>query len=75
MSAEIPGQISNRDWRIGCSCKPKYRHDPLYYERGKIIDVLLSGTGGLDAKHGILQIRMDDTDQVILRRADEWVTA
>lgn len=75
MSAEIPGEISNKDWRIGCSCKPKYRHDELWYERGRIIDVLPSGTAGLEDKDGILKIKMDSTDRVILRRADEWVTA
>lgn len=62
------------DWRVGLSCTPKYRHDDLWYERGRIIDVLPDGTNGLADKDGILKIKMD-SGSVILRRADEWVTA
>ena len=62
------------DWRIGLSCKPKYRHDELYYERGRIIAVEPSGTAGLEDENGILRIKME-SGGVILRRSEEWVTA
>lgn len=62
------------DWRVGLSCKPKYRHDDLWYERGIIVAVEPSGTAGLVDPSGILRIKME-SGGVILRRADEWVTA
>ena len=62
------------DWRIGLTVKPKYRTDPRYYERGKIIDVHPSGTGGVFDDAGVLRIKLDAGD-VILQRAEDWVTA
>jgi len=63
-----------QDWRIGLSAKPKYRNDDLFYERGEIIDVFPSGTGGIFDKDGVLKIRME-SGLVILRASDQWVTA
>lgn len=65
-------QVTN--WRIGLTVKPKYRNDPLHYEQGTVIDVLPDGTAGLFDKAGVLKIRME-TGSVILRRADDWITA
>lgn len=62
------------DWRIGLTVKPKYRSDPLKYEQGIVLEVLPDGTNGLSGKDGVLKIKMD-SGQVILRRADEWMTA
>lgn len=64
-----------RDWRIGLSCKPKYRSDPRYYERGEIIDVHPSGTGGVFDDAGVLRIKLQSNGDIILQRADDWVTA
>lgn len=63
------------DWRIGLACKPKYRTDPRYYERGEVIDVHQSGTGGVFDDAGVLRIKLDHNGEVILQRADDWVTA
>jgi hypothetical protein len=71
----LEGDVSEkRDWRIGLSCKPKYRTHPLYYERGEILDVEPSGTGGIVDPNGVLRIKMQD-GKVFLAPADEWVTA
>lgn len=64
----------NKDWRIGLSVKVKYRNHPRYYERGKIVDVLPSGTGGLVDADGILVIETE-TGAKILERADDWMSA
>src|SRR5438874_13331027 len=48
-----------RDYRIGLSVKPKHRTHALYYERGKIIAVHASGTGGLSDPGGILRIELE----------------
>lgn len=40
-----------RDWRIGLSCKPKYRTHPLYYEGpGRIIDTCHRATETVDMR-------------------------
>lgn len=67
------GQV-NGDWRVGLTVKPKLRSDPLFYERGVVLNVLPSGTGGLYDDSGILKISME-SGAVILRRAEDWVTA
>lgn len=74
------GVLANRwaevkpDYRIGLSCKPKYRSHELYYERGKIIETHPDGTGGLSDKDGILRIQME-SGKTFLARADDWQTA
>ena len=65
---------TKRDWRIGLSCKPKYRNHELFYERGEIVNVHRSGHGGIFDKDGVLEIRMQ-SGRVLLSRADEWITA
>ena len=62
------------DWRIGLSVKPKYRNDELFYEQGEVIAVLPSGTNGIIDRDGVLKIRMQ-SGTIILRAADQWVTA
>lgn len=62
------------DWRIGLTVKAKYRSDPLYYERGKVVDVHGSGFCGIDDKDGVLRIKLD-SGNVILSASDKWVTA
>lgn len=62
------------DWRIGLSVKPKFRNDDLYYERGIVLDILPSGTNGLEDPTGVLKIKMG-SGNIILRKADDWVTA
>jgi hypothetical protein len=64
----------SEDWRVGLSCKPKYRTHDLYYERGKILKVCPSGTSNLFDKDGILMIEME-SGRVFYARSDEWVTA
>ncbi len=62
------------DWRIGLSCKPKYRTHPLRYEgHGKIIEVHPSGTGGIVDRDGVLRIELNG--RTFLAPADEWMTA
>lgn len=62
------------DWRIGLSCKPKYRTHPLRYEApGKIIAVEPSGTDGIVDRDGVLRIEIGG--KVILAASDEWMTA
>ncbi len=63
------------DWRIGLTCKPKYRSDPRYYERGTIRDVHPNGTGNIFDDNGVLQIQLIHSGETILARADDWVTA
>lgn len=63
-----------KDWRIGLSCKPKYRTHELYYERGKIIQVHPSGFGNIVDPDGVLMIEMD-SGTVFLDKADNWITA
>jgi hypothetical protein len=65
---------AKQDWRIGLTVKPKYRNDPLRYEQGVVLDVHQDGYAGLSDPNGIIRISMD-TGAVILRRADDWVTA
>lgn len=65
---------AKRDWRIGCSVKPKMRTHELYYERGEIVEVFPSGTAGIHDKDGVLQIRMQ-TGRVLMAPADDWMTA
>ncbi len=62
------------DWRIGLTVKPKYRHDPLRYSQGVVLNVHPTGTGGIVDPHGVLRIRLE-SGSVILRPADEWMTA
>lgn len=64
----------DQDWRVGLTVKPKYRCDELRYEQGKVIAVFPSGHGGIDDLDGVLQIQME-SGSVILRPADQWVTA
>ena len=47
-----------KDWRIGLSCKPKYRGHDLFYEVGIIEDAFPSGHGGIFDDHGVLKIHM-----------------
>lgn len=62
------------DYRIGLSCKPKYRKHELYYEgRGKIVGVEPSGTAGIVDKDGVLKIELNG--RTFLAPADEWMTA
>jgi len=63
-----------KDWRIGVSVKPKFRGHELHYERGKVLDVGPSGTGGLIDRTGILKIEME-SGFTFWARADEWITA
>lgn len=63
-----------KDWRIGLSCKPKMRNHELYYERGKIVAVHPSGTGGISDPNGVLTIEME-SGRTFLARADDWQTA
>ncbi len=60
---------TGKDWRIGLSVKPKYRP-----EAGVVLDVLPSGTAGIVDETGVLKIRLI-SGTVILRGADDWVTA
>lgn len=71
---KLEAEHAKRDWRIGISCKPKYRTHELFYESGVIDDVFPSGHGGIFDEHGVLKIRMA-SGRVLLAKADEWVTA
>lgn len=62
-----------KDWRIGLSCKIKYRHDERYYEgTGTILDAFPSGHGGIIDKDGVLKIKQNG--KTFLDKADNWVT-
>jgi len=65
--------VSN-DWRVGLSVQPKYRGDPLHYVGGVVLEVFPPGTAGIIDETGVLKIRLA-SGTVILRGADEWVTA
>ena len=68
-------QAPKPDWRIGLSCKSKYRSSQHYYDGGgKILSVWPSGTGGIHDKDGVLKIELAG-GSVILAAADQWVTA
>jgi hypothetical protein len=63
-----------KDWRIDLSVKPKFRGHQYYYERGKVLDVLPSGTNGIVDPDGVLKIQLAG-GSVILDGASQWVTA
>lgn len=63
-----------KDWRVGLTVKPKYRHDPLRYEQGIVEAVEPRGTAGIFDPDGVLRIRLE-SGVVILRPAGQWVTA
>lgn len=63
-----------KDWRMGCRCKPKYLAHVLHGTIGNIVDVLPSGTGGLEDPHGLLVIDVS-YPFLILDKADNWITA
>ena len=66
--------MSEKDWRIGLTVKPKYRNGPLYYERGKVLEVCESGTASIEDETGVLRIQLD-SGTVIMRGADDWISA
>jgi hypothetical protein len=63
-----------QDWRIGLTVRVKYRNDPLYYERGVVLSAHPNGFGGIFDPMGVLRISLD-SGAVILRGADQWITA
>ena len=65
---------AKNDWRIGLTCKPKYRNHDFYYERGTIRAVHPNGTGGIVDKDRVLRIEMF-SGLVFLAPADDWITA
>lgn len=69
---QLQGQ--KRDWRIDLSVQPRLRTHPLYRSRGIVEAVFPSGWGGIEDRHGVLQIQMTNGN-TILQPAEDWVTA
>ena len=63
-----------RDWRIGLTVRTKLRSDPLYYERGTVLDVFPTGTAGIHDQDGVLSVKLVG-GSTILSPADRWITA
>lgn len=63
-----------KDWRIGLRCRVKYYTHSMYGTVGTIMDVLPSGTAGLEDPDGLLVIDVS-YPFLVLDKADNWITA
>ena len=65
---------TKKDYRIGLSVKAKYRTADFYYDRGVVVEVYPSGTGGIVDPDGVIAVK-HDSGIVRLHGADALVTA
>lgn len=89
LSEEFKAALMSYDWKnieptternapchmIGRRVQPKYLETRQKFGPGEVVDVQPSGYAGHDDPGGVLVIRLDRGDLVIVEPAERWVTA